>query len=273
LPVLTCYLLLAGALDLPKEPLTCRRATGLVVSCTATASSAQPVLLLIPTVNWNCDIIIDLHPSLHYMVSSMGSSEQKQRPHRPPPIRVPGSNQARQVVPGPNAFAIAARAKQEKSSEVNHSTATPATTPLEESHFPQSESQGRKNGSSRGGSAMTTFTSIMEAARGSSPRKSDGHSSVVSRQGSTTRSRHSNRSQKSGTSSQPAHSKIAEEDETTTRGHIESQAEKKFFKMMGQLPGTPPAGMCPKCTNTVILLMLFRCKQLSSPCCASRPLH
>jgi hypothetical protein len=99
---------------------------------------------------------------------------------------------------------------------------------------------------------MTTFTNLMDQARGGlSPKKSqrktdhayvlertstDGrHESVDSRQASTTRSKHSERSYNSDMTA-------FGEENRTLRAELESQKERKYFKMMGQVPDTPIAG-------------------------------
>lgn len=182
----------------------------------------------------------------HIDMDSSKMSPYSEQKKRPPPIRIP-SRPPPQIVPGPNAFAIATRVKQEderKQQQQLHQGAssvhykkqtsqsavhTPATSPLDDTHVLQPATESH---SQRGrGSAMTTFTQLIEAAR--SPRKSDSHaSSTASQRGSTARSRHSNRSQRS---TEPPF----EDNEVTSRAHIESRKEGKYFNMMGQTPPSP----------------------------------
>lgn len=198
----------------------------------------------------------------------MSSQGEKKRP---PPIHVPEPAPALpRITPGPNAFAIAAKAKQEKTEKVSSVNIAPMVSPLDCS--PQ-----KRKDSSALGSAMTTFTQIMEAAR--SPRKSDV-SSTSSRHGS----KRSHRSRRSAVSSQPGNTeeeqgpparlsnrsrrssagasqlgqideeqakKMSTRDERkktakkpwedekrfTPRAGIEARHEKKLFKMMGQNEG------------------------------------
>lgn len=169
---------------------------------------------------------------------------------RPPPITIPPLQKAR-AVPGPNAFAVIAKTKQDglnENKDVGNSTSpSPAISPLDGPSLPHPGSQhSRKDGSSRG-SAMAA---VMDFARGSSPRKSDGRSSTNSHHAlapmSSIKSRYSHRSHRSNGSSRPGtagqHSMGEDEDHATARGQIESRAEKKLFKMMGQIPGSPAAG-------------------------------
>jgi hypothetical protein len=175
---------------------------------------------------------------------------------RPPPITIPLPYKPR-AIPGPNAFAVTTNAKQDgpnrNKDERRSANDTPVSSPLEDVILPAPGSQhSRKDGSSRG-SAMTA---VMEFARGSSPRKSDGLSSTNNRHGpapmSSTKSRYSHRSHRSATSSRPGtagqKSTGEEEDHATVRSQIESRAEKKLFKMMGQIPGSPAAGKISKST-------------------------
>lgn len=162
---------------------------------------------------------------------------------RPPPIAIPTWPPPR-FVPEPNAFTNAPphtkTGSQHPEQPMRSGLTTPLTSPLEpdESRLavPASGSQASKHRTS----AMTTLSGLMDQARGS-PRKSDC-SSVPSRHGSTTRSRKSERSQRSATAAQ-AQLEALSEDETTTRSQIESRTEKKLFKMTGQIPPTPTTGM------------------------------
>jgi hypothetical protein len=85
------------------------------------------------------------------------------------------------------------------------------------------------------------YSNLVDQVR-TSPRKS-GHSqksaSVTSRQGSTTRSRHSERSYPSLTSQKQLEGL---REEATSRAEIEAQKERKLYKLMGQVPGTPTDG-------------------------------
>ncbi|KAF2180692.1 hypothetical protein K469DRAFT_753087 [Zopfia rhizophila CBS 207.26] len=172
----------------------------------------------------------------------MSPSKDPASKKRPPPIQVPQELPPTlpRVQPGPNAFAIMAKAQgqemerqREGGDERRSTNQTPVTSPVHgtrpESHLPRSDFKARKHESN-----MTTMTQLIEHSRAKSPRKSDGHaSSTTSRHGSSTRSRRSQRSRQGGASS------YKEDDERTLRGHIESRTEKKFFKMMGQIPPTP----------------------------------
>ncbi|KAF2270037.1 hypothetical protein CC78DRAFT_539305 [Lojkania enalia] len=170
---------------------------------------------------------------------SPGSDARK----RPPPIHVPPPPPPR-TVPGPNAFALAEKSKQNLElikqreagnapldRETSSASQTLVTSPIDGSHLLQPEEQ-RKEGR---GSVMTTLTNLMEAAR--SPRKSGGQPSSTSSRhaggSATVRSRHSQRSRRSGTSSH------LEEDEKTFRGEKESRTEQKLFKFMGQDTSNP----------------------------------
>lgn len=169
---------------------------------------------------------------------------------RPPPIAIPPWPPSRPL-PEPDAFANASSqtkacsqqaqrfASSSTQQAVRSGTTTPLTSPLEldESRLaiPKSGSQVSKHRSS----AMTTLSSLMDQARGS-PRKSDC-GSVASQYGSTARSRQSERSHRSATAAQ-AQLEALDEDETTTRSHIESRTEKRLFKMTGQIPPTPTTG-------------------------------
>lgn len=164
------------------------------------------------------------------------ASQYPEYKRRPPPIEIP------RAVPGPNAFAIAAkqdasdRRREDKPSQRQSPTRSSDNTPFP---FPLRDGSGdatRLPPKSRS-SAITTFASLMDQARGSSPRKSE-HSSTVSRHGSTTRSRHSERSYLSAASRKGQLGGLGEENKTS-RGELEAQSERKFFKMMGQIPQTP----------------------------------
>ncbi|KAF2126249.1 hypothetical protein P153DRAFT_388994 [Dothidotthia symphoricarpi CBS 119687] len=174
---------------------------------------------------------------------------------RPPPIHIPPLGLPRPV-PGPNAFSNRsqstttqtnggyssqqhrdARLAASSMQHAHSATGTPLTSPLEMqqdgSYLPHSGSQ---TGRSRASAAMTTLSDFMDQAR-VSPRKSD-HSSVPSRGGSTSRSRHSERSHHSAISGQ-AQMEAMYQGTKTTRAEIESRTERKLFKMTGQIPPTP----------------------------------
>src|SRR4051812_14212434 len=100
-------------------------------------------------------------------------AEQKKRP---PPIQIP-SHPPAPMVPGPNAFAIAAKMKQEsvgkqqqpqpgahrvpqKKQTVRSDSHPPAPSPVDDTPLlpPASESHSQRSR----GSAMTTFTQLIE---------------------------------------------------------------------------------------------------------------
>lgn len=190
------------------------------------------------------------------------ASTQAGRKKRPPPIEIPPPFPQR-MIPGPNAFAIASRAQQDAVNVqrqdgsmqtrpyIRPGPNTPVPSPLDgynAPHLPRSNSTTSRYRES----AMTTFSNLMDQARGSSPRKSprksnNSYTSTASGQGSTTRSRHSERSYRSNRSNRSALSgqdplEDLDECNKTLRGEIETQSEKKLFKMMGQIPETPRGG-------------------------------
>jgi hypothetical protein len=181
--------------------------------------------------------------------------EQKKRP---PPILIPPlPHRPVPAVPGPNAFAIAAKAKRDEAERQAKQSQNNASL-VSLSDGGQYPRQGMETGNDSSGisSAMTTFTQLLEAA-GPSPSKSASRSSSTSRHGSTTRSRHSNRSQRSTGSTHPllredaqdksakdpregqaeqSIFKIDEEEDKTVRSDIEKRADEKAMKLMGQVP-------------------------------------
>ncbi|KAF2751272.1 hypothetical protein M011DRAFT_473773 [Sporormia fimetaria CBS 119925] len=182
----------------------------------------------------------------------MSTTEEHKK--RPPPIHIP-ANEPPRCTPGPNAFALAAKAKQEEANKQSAETAS-REPPTEEVVDHQADPQTRTTTSSHG-SVMTTFTNIMMEL-GMSPRKSDARSSTAtSRHGSTARSRHSTRSGHSAASGlqlPPADDsdltlrsfvnngeahymyKVEEETDRTVRADVEDRAEQKYFKLIGQHP-------------------------------------
>lgn len=178
--------------------------------------------------------------------------EQKKRP---PPIAIPPLPRLPQrAVPGPNAFAIAERAKQDDTQVMRDDISmqmgpptrcratTPLTSPLESDSNDNDSRLSRSNSttSKYRASAMTTFSNLMDHARGSSPRKQD-RDSTASRHGSTTRSRHSEKSHFSSVSDRTHRSETGEGNKTS-RAEVEAQNGKKLFQIMGHVPQTPPAG-------------------------------
>jgi hypothetical protein len=201
-------------------------------------------------------------------------------PTEKPPILPSTFSPPHRQVPGPNAFALAAQAEEEQKrvcsrdpaykkgpcrqdggywreeqepdvAHENHQkrphTCDGSETPLtasfdhdKDSRLPRSNSTVRHREST-----MTTFTNLMDQARGSlSPKKSQRktdqwsaseQASGTSRHGSTTRSKHSERSYHGDLT-------VFEEKSRTQRGELESQKERKYFKMMGQIPDTPTTG-------------------------------
>jgi hypothetical protein len=115
-----------------------------------------------------------------------------------------------------------------------HSASPPLTSPLEHdvSRYPLPKSGSQRSRTA----AMTNLTGLMQQAR-SSPQKSD--------QGirSTTQSKHSALSRQSANSVY-AQLDTPERDERTSRGKIEARTEMHMFKMSGQVPPTPIAGVC-----------------------------
>lgn len=181
------------------------------------------------------------------------SAEYKKRP---PPIHIPPLPLPR-LVPRPNAFANVSQSTEWQTNDTNQYQQrrearfvsspirlarpvadTPLISPLDGSHLPRSGSQ---TGRTRASAAMSTLSNLIDQAR-VSPRKSD-HGSVQSRGGSTSRSRHSERSHQSAASGQ-ARLEAMCQDAKTTRAEIELRTEKKLFKMMGQVPPTPITGKC-----------------------------
>lgn len=193
------------------------------------------------------------HPVEMVMASQYSGKKRRPTPIAiPPPLPPPPPR----VVPGPNAFAIAARAKQEESRQAEQGTlqdrphtSDGPSTPLTSSsgranglHLPRSNSTATKSWLS----ARTAFGQLLEQARTSEPRKSpwkSGHSqpSGQTRPSSTTRSRCPERSYHSLVLPE-THLEEPSQPNRTARGVIEARAERKFFKMMGQVPDTPTGG-------------------------------
>ncbi|KAK7189679.1 hypothetical protein DPSP01_005743 [Paraphaeosphaeria sporulosa] len=182
---------------------------------------------------------------------------------RPPPIEIPPPYPPRPIVPGPNAFAIAERAKEEQRRRAEGgqqvSTSRPSTAdPLGSSQWgasaavvpsnlavPPSKSTATKL------SSKEAYSNLVDQVR-KSPRKSGNsqHStSVTSRHGSTARSRHSQRSYHSLTSTQNQLEGLREA--ATSRAEIEAQKERKLFRLMGLVPDTPTDGSAPLPGNYV----------------------
>lgn len=169
---------------------------------------------------------------------------------RPPPIAIPQWPPCRT---GPARDASIRAPSHTKSSDqhlqrfvssspqpaVRSGTTTPLTSPLEPDDVRLAIQKSGSHSSKHRTSAMTSLSGLMDQAR-SSPRKSDS-GSLPSRQGSTTRSRQSERSCRSAAAAQ-AQLEALEEDETTTRSQIESRTERRLFKMTGQVPPTPATG-------------------------------
>ncbi|KAF2477374.1 uncharacterized protein BDR25DRAFT_338258 [Lindgomyces ingoldianus] len=176
---------------------------------------------------------------------------------RPTPIKVPAPPLLR-IAPGPNAFAIMeAKAKREEMDrqtlhlqgldarsishvQQQHPAFRTPTSPLDDSQVQRAKSQIRKDEGKRA-TAMNTFSNLIEQARATPSRKSDGHSpSTTGRHASTARSRHSQRSNRSAPSTLPGDDENPW-NEKTARGYMESRSEKKLLKIMNQIPGTPPS--------------------------------
>ncbi|KAF2875346.1 hypothetical protein BDV95DRAFT_657601 [Massariosphaeria phaeospora] len=134
--------------------------------------------------------------------------------------------------PAPNAFAVPARPKQETMEQVPtaHPSRSASPVPTSDEGLLRMGSHTSKDKGRH--SAMTTFSNLMDQARGSvSPRKKEHHSLPAS-----ARSKHSERSYRSAVSEQ---ARVEEADETTTRSAIEGYSEARFQKMMQQAPQTP----------------------------------
>jgi len=171
---------------------------------------------------------------------------------RPPPITIPAQPPSR-LVTGPSILAITERTEREEAERQagnafyqqakRSASSTPKLSPVDGSHLPLPLRTGSHATKDRQRiSGMSTFTQFIDHARsGMSPRKSEvsGHtSSTMSRHSSTARSRHSEHSNRVGRSThQP------EDNGMTSRADIEGRAEKKLFKIMGQVPSTPTSGM------------------------------
>ncbi|KAF9737181.1 hypothetical protein PMIN06_011526 [Paraphaeosphaeria minitans] len=183
----------------------------------------------------------------------MASPYEAQK-RRPPPIEIPPAYPPRPIVPGPNAFAIAERAKEEQlrraegSQQVSMShpsTSGPAVSSqwgASAADEPSSPGYPRSNLTATKLSSKEAYSNLVDQVR-KSPRKSGNsqHSaSVTSRHDLTTRSRHSERSY---------HSLVREE--ATSRAEIEAQKERKLFKLIGQVPETPTDGSTPLPDNYV----------------------
>lgn len=167
---------------------------------------------------------------------------------RPPPIEIPVPYPQRPIVPGPNAFAIAERAAQEEQRRLEN-------IDQEQPAF-HSKTSGRDgavhvvaDGSpSRLPRSQSTVPKLPMNEKSSNivdqqeSEYSQNASSIASRHGSTTRSRHSERSHNSLASTQRRLEGLSED--STARAVIEAQKERKLFKLMGQVPETPTDGMC-----------------------------
>lgn len=174
-----------------------------------------------------------------------GSTEDQKR--RPPPIHVPPPPPRL-----PHALPPRSSSRQQQhrgetrnaSSSTQHGPRTvssPLTSPLEHdgSHlaFPSGSHQSGSQKSRA--SAINALATLMEESRAPSHKSDQG--SIIAR--STTRSRHSERSQHSAVAAQ-AHLEALDEDERTSRAKIEARSEIKLFKMTGQVPPTPMLGEC-----------------------------
>jgi hypothetical protein len=118
---------------------------------------------------------------------------------------------------------------------------TPKSSPVDGSHLLPLQKGSHATKDKQRISGISTFTQLIDHARGGmSPRKSgvsEHASSITSRYGSIARSRHSEHSHRSGRSTHQHNDNVM-----TSRAEIEGRAEKKFFKMMGQVPSTPTSG-------------------------------
>ncbi|KAL1606569.1 hypothetical protein SLS60_003974 [Paraconiothyrium brasiliense] len=156
---------------------------------------------------------------------------------RPPPIEIPRSYPQRQIVPGPNAFAIAERAaKEEQRRRAESAQKQPVSHP----------STSGYGGEQQWGASTADGPSSSGDPHSNSLRKL-GHSqksaSVKSRQEPTVQSRYNDRNYPSFTATQRQFLGLSEE--PTSRAEIEAQKERKLFKMMGQVPDTPTDGAAP----------------------------
>lgn len=170
--------------------------------------------------------------------------ETPDKKKRPPPIKIPPAPLPL-LTPGPNAFALAQKAKREEAERQAKQAAS--SKPVDAAQPVRACSQRRSDVS-----AMTSFAQFMQADRNSSPQKVNWPSSVDSRHGSvTTRSQHSHKSHRSMGSTQPLIGHEEEkiygtdrEGEMTRRAAIEDRADQKYLKLVGKHPVSKSLYVC-----------------------------
>ncbi|CAI6337357.1 unnamed protein product [Periconia digitata] len=157
---------------------------------------------------------------------------------RPPPIAIPKIPYPAIARPGPNAFAIAAQAKQDGASkhqetgDGDHESAAPRLP--------------------RASSTKATFTQPESTATTGLKGRARGLSLSI-------KNRHKPTPSSSNVS--PAELQQAfDADTRTERGRIEAEKEHKYFKMMGQIPNTPAQGTDGPTVNTHLQTMDLRPK-------------
>lgn len=195
------------------------------------------------------------------------------RKKRPPPIAIPSWPQPRPT-PGHNAFAAQARSKQQQQQQEQQDSnlvSAPAqhavrsvTSPLTSPE--QNVSRSGSHASKSRASALSALSNLMDQAR-MSPRKSGQFSSMPTRRG-TSRSKHSEASHCSATAAQARLEALDQDTAVTTRAQIELRTERKLFKMTGQVPPTPIAGMRPQ-----MLLLLNQATNSCRYCRHRQRLH
>lgn len=193
---------------------------------------------------------------------------------RPPPIAIPAPYAMRPVIPGPNAFAIAEQkakeAEERRRAGIDEAQQRPHTSgqeaPASSDAADASSSLPRSQSSTFGHSGKEKISQFVDQVR-KSPRKSGhshGSSSAASRHGSTSRSRRSERSLNSVASKTKHLEDLLEE--TTMRGEMEAQSERKLFKMMGEVPETPKTGTSSH-TFMMSYANLSRCSRSARELC------
>ena len=160
----------------------------------------------------------------------MASSKQKKRPPR---IQIPVQLPVRQIVPGPNAFAIADRQAAEAAAQADAEQLHPGFS-------------GESNASPFDGerdlrrlSSKEAYSNLAEGVRRSptKPKHSQNAASAPSRHGNASPMKYPDRSVRSWVSEQKQYESLC--DEATSRKAIEARTERKYQKMIGLVPQTP----------------------------------
>lgn len=219
-----------------------------VLSISAFRTFLEPVVTVIPKAvtdkqHHRTSILLRSHPSELAHNMSGTSDDQKRRPppiHIPPPLprlphALPPRPSSRQQHHGEN------RNASSSTQQGPRTVSSPLTSPLEHDGLRNPFTSGSQQSGSQKSrvSAINALTTLMEESRASS-RKSDQGSTIAR---STTRSRHSERSQHSAAAAQ-AQLEALDEDERTSRAKIEARSEVNLFKMTGQVPPTPMMSEC-----------------------------